>query len=184
MTVRETTIPGVLLIEPAVHGDARGFFVETFQTERYAEAGLPATWAQLNHSRSRKHTVRGLHTQVRRPQGKLVRVARGAIHDVVLDLRPGSPTFGEWEAHDLDDESHRQLWVPPGLAHGFCVTSPTADVVYACTSLYDPTDEGGVAWNDPDLGIAWPTTDPLVSDKDRALPRLRDLRPDDLPRVV
>ena len=175
MTVRETTIPGVLLIEPAVYGDERGFFVETFQTERYAEAGMPTSWAQLNHSRSRQHTLRGLHTQIRQPQGKLVRVARGAVYDVILDLRPKSPTFGEWEAHDLDDVAHRQLWVPPGLAHGFCVTSETADVVYACTSLYDPADESGVAWDDGDLGIPWPTASPLVSEKDQRLPRLAEM---------
>lgn len=183
MTVRETTIPGVLLVEPVVHGDARGFFVETFQTERYEEAGVPASWAQLNHSRSRQGTLRGLHTQVRTPQGKLVRVARGAIYDVVLDLRPGSPTFGQWEGHELDDEAHRQLWVPPGLAHGFCVTSEEADVVYACTTLYDGADESGVNAYDPDLGIRWPVADALMSEKDQRLPRLRDLGPDRLPRV-
>ncbi|MEM1056558.1 MAG: dTDP-4-dehydrorhamnose 3,5-epimerase [Bacteroidota bacterium] len=188
MTVRETTIPGVLVVEPVVHGDARGFFVETFQAERYAEAGIPGlgapvAWAQLNQSRSRKNTLRGLHTQIQRPQGKLVRVARGAIYDVVLDLRPGSPTFGQWEAHELDDEAHRQLWVPPGLAHGFCVTSEVADVAYACTTLYDGSDEGGVIWNDPDLSISWPVDAPLVSEKDRRLPRLRDLAPERLPQV-
>jgi len=184
MTVRETTIPGVRLVEPRVHGDARGFFVETFQAERYPEAGLPGAWAQLNHSRSRRGTLRGLHTQLQNPQGKLVRVARGAIYDVVLDLRAGSPTFGHWEAHELDDEAHRQLWVPPGLAHGFCVTSETADVVYACTTLYDAEDEGGVIWNDPDLDIPWPVETPLVSEKDQRLPRLRDLGANDLPQVA
>ena len=184
MNVRETSLPGVLVLEPVVHGDARGFFVETFQAERYTIAGVPGAWAQLNHSRSRRGTLRGLHTQIQNPQGKLVRVARGAIYDVVLDLREGSPTFGRWEAHELDDGSHRQLWVPPGLAHGFCVTSAEADVVYACTTLYDATDEGGVNALDPDLGIPWPASDPLLSEKDERLPRLRDLGPDDLPRVI
>ncbi|MEM6327257.1 MAG: dTDP-4-dehydrorhamnose 3,5-epimerase [Bacteroidota bacterium] len=186
MIVRETIIPGVRVIEPVVYGDARGFFVETFQTERYAEAGILAEragWAQLNHSRSRRGTLRGLHTQIRNPQGKLVRVARGAVYDVVLDLRLGSPTFGQWEAHELDDQTHRQLWVPPGLAHGFCVTSETADVVYACTTLWDASDESGVLWSDPDLGIPWPVTDPLVSERDQGLSLLRDLHAGDLPRV-
>ena len=183
VTVRETTIPGVRLIEPAVYGDARGFFLETFEASRYASAGVPSRWVQLNHSRSGGGTLRGLHFQRQNPQGKLVRVARGAVYDVVLDLRAHSPTFGRWEAHRLDDRAHHQLWVPPGLAHGFCVLSEVADFVYACTARYDPEDEGGVAWDDPGLGIEWPVAEPLVSEKDRALPRLQDLGPGDLPVV-
>ena len=183
MTVRKTTLPGVLLVAPVVHGDARGFFVETFAADRYAEAGIPTAWAQHNQSRSRRGALRGLHTQVRTPQGKLVRVARGAVYDVVLDLRRGSPTFGQWEAHTLDAERGHQLWIPPGLAHGFCVTSDEADFCYLCTERYDPADEGGVAWDDPDLAIPWPVADPVVSDKDRALPRLRDLPAASLPYV-
>ena len=187
MTVTETTIPGVLLVDPAVHGDARGFFVERYHAARYAEAGIgpgspggtaaggaPA-FVQDNHSRSQRGVLRGLHFQVRNPQGKLVEVLDGTLTDVVLDVRPGSPTFGRWEAFVLDAADHRQLWVPPGLAHGFCVTSERVDFLYKCTALYDPADEGGVVWDDPDLGIAWPTATPTLSDKDRALPRLRDL---------
>ncbi len=181
MTVRETTLPGVLLIEPAVYGDARGFFLETFEASRYEAAGVPTAWVQTNHSRSREGTLRGLHTQIQHPQGKLVRVARGSVYDVVLDLRLASSTFGQWEAHELSDANHHQLWIPPGLAHGFCVVSPEADFVYACTARYDAADEGGVAWDDPDLAIPWPVDRPLISEKDRALPRLRDLTPDDLP---
>ena len=181
VTVTETTIPGVLLVQPVVHGDARGFFVERYHAERYAEAGIGSgspdglAFVQDNHSRSQRGVLRGLHFQVRQPQGKLVEVLAGALVDVVLDVRPGSPTFGRWEAFRLDAADHRQLWVPPGLAHGFCVTSEQVDFLYKCTAPYDPADEGGVVWDDPDLGIAWPTDAPVLSAKDRALPRLRDL---------
>jgi dTDP-4-dehydrorhamnose 3,5-epimerase len=176
VTVTETTIPGVLLVAPAVHGDARGFFVERYHAVRYAAAGIGETgFVQDNHSRSQRGVLRGLHFQVQNPQGKLVEVLDGTLTDVVLDVRPGSPTFGRWEAFVLDAADHRQLWVPPGLAHGFCVTSERVDFLYKCTALYDPADEGGVVWDDPDLGIAWPTDAPTLSDKDRALPRLRDL---------
>ncbi len=184
MTVRPTTLPGVLLVEPRVFGDARGFFLERYHAERYAEAGIGA-FVQDNHSRSRRGTLRGLHFQRRHPQGKLVEVARGQIWDVVVDLRRGSPTFGQWEGFDLDDEAHRQLWVPVGFAHGFCVLSDEADVLYKCTDVYRPDDEGGIAWDDPDLAIDWPALETvLLSDKDRALPRLADLGPDRLPRVT
>jgi len=181
MTVRETSLPGILVIEPRVFGDARGFFLERYHAERYAEAGIGAGFAQDNHSRSSQGTLRGLHFQKSHPQGKLVEVARGAIWDVVVDLRRGSPTFGKWEGFELSDETHRQLWVPEGFAHGFCVLSEVADVLYKCTDVYRPDDEGGLAWDDPDLAIPWPEADPLLSDKDRTYPRLRDLGPADLP---
>lgn len=182
MTVHTTTLPDVLLIEPRVFGDARGFFLERYHAERYADAGLDVQFVQDNHSRSRRSTLRGLHFQRRHPQGKLVEVAQGRVWDVVVDLRPGSPAFGQWEGHELDDEAHRQLWVPPGFAHGFCVLSDHADVLYKCTDVYRPDDEGGVAWDDPDLRISWPVDSPLLSDKDRALPPLRTLAAADLPQ--
>lgn len=184
MTVHETTLPGVLLIEPRVFSDARGFFLERYHAARYAEAGIDAPFVQDNHSRSRLGALRGLHFQRTHPQGKLVEVACGRVWDVVVDLRAGSPTFGRWEGFGLDDEGHRQLWVPPGFAHGFCVLSDEADVLYKCTDVYRPDDEGGVAWDDPGLGIEWPgAAEPVLSAKDRALPRLADLGPDDLPHV-
>ena len=183
MTVRPTTLPGVLVVEPRVFGDDRGFFLESYHAGRYAEAGIGAAFVQDNHSRSARGVVRGLHFQRRHPQGKLVAVVRGAVWDVVVDLRAKSPTFGAWEAHGLSDEDHRQLWVPPGFAHGFAVLSESADVVYKCTDVYRPDDEGGVAWDDPDLAVPWPVDRPALSDKDRAYPRLRDLGPGDLPRV-
>ena len=184
MTVHTTTLPGVLLIEPRVFGDARGFFLERYHVAHYADAGLDVRFVQDNHSRSRRGTLRGLHFQRRHPQGKLVEVARGRVWDVVVDLRHGSPTFGQWEGFDLSDETHHQLWVPVGFAHGFCVLSDEADVLYKCSDVYRPDDEGGVAWDDPDLGIDWPQLEErLLSDKDRTLPRLADLGPDDLPHI-
>ena len=185
MTVRTTRLPGVLVVEPRVFGDDRGFFLERFHAERYAEAGIDAAFVQDNHSRSERGVVRGLHFQRRHPQGKLVEVARGRVWDVVVDLRRGSPTFGAWQGYELSDETHRQLWVPPGFAHGFAVLSDTADVLYKCTDVYRPDDEGGVAWDDPEIGIAWPDLDPVrLSEKDRALPALSALGPDDLPDVA
>ncbi|HEX8386110.1 MAG TPA: dTDP-4-dehydrorhamnose 3,5-epimerase [Rubricoccaceae bacterium] len=181
MTVTETTIPGVLLVRPVVHGDTRGFFVERYHAGRYAAAGIGPAFVQDNHSRSRRGVLRGLHFQKRHPQGKLVEVLRGRLFDVVVDVRPGSPTFGRAEGFTLDADEHRQLWVPPGLAHGFCVLSDAVDFLYKCTDVYRPDDEGGVVWDDPDLGVAWPIEAPLLSDKDRALPRLRDLTRADLP---
>lgn len=175
MTITETTIPGVLLVAPVVRGDARGFFVERYHAGRYAAAGIGPAFVQDNHSRSRRGVLRGLHFQVKRPQGKLVEVLAGCLYDVVVDVRPGSPTFGRWEGFTLDAADHRQLWVPPGLAHGFCVVSDEVDFLYKCTDVYQPGDEGGLAWDDPDLGIDWPCDAPTLSDKDRALPRLRDL---------
>lgn len=176
MIVTELDIPGVLLLEPRVYRDERGFFVETFRAEQFAELGLPKLFVQDNHSRSRKGTLRGLHFQRQYPQGKLVRVARGEVYDVTVDLREGSTTWGQYVGVHLSDEDHRQLWVPPGFAHGFCVLSDEADLLYRCTEYYKPGDEGGVRWDDPDLAISWPVSDPLLSPKDRELPSLRELK--------
>lgn len=175
MKITETELPGVVIIEPKVFGDERGFFVETFQTERYRAAGITDAFVQDNHSRSRRGVLRGLHFQHTRPQGKLVRVSRGSVFDVAADVDPASPTFGRYVAATLSDENHRQIWIPPGYAHGFCVLSESADFQYKCTTLYDPTDEAGVRWNDPDLDIRWPDIAPLLSAKDLGLPLLRDL---------
>jgi dTDP-4-dehydrorhamnose 3,5-epimerase len=168
----DSRLPGVIVIEPQVYRDARGYFLETFHAAKYAAAGLPSTFVQDNHSSSVRGTVRGLHLQVRKPQGKLLRVVEGAIWDVAVDVRRGSPTFGRWAAETLSSENFRQLYVPPGFAHGFCALSETAQVQYKCTELYDPADEIGIAWDDPALAIAWPTAAPLLSDRDRAHPTL------------
>ena len=177
MRVIETRLPGVRIIEPRVHGDSRGFFVETFQEERYRrDAGIELPFVQDNHSRSGRGVLRGMHSQRKRPQGKLVRVARGAVFDVAVDIDPRSPTFGKWVGVTLSDENCRQLWVPPGYAHGFVVLSDVADFEYKCTDYYDPSDEVGVMWNDPDVGIVWPLEDPLLSAKDQKLPSLAQLK--------
>ena len=172
MRVVPTELPGVLVIEPVVHRDARGFFLETYHAERFAQAGIPGPFVQDNHSRSARGVLRGLHAQRRKPQGKLVRAVEGAIFDVAVDVRPGSPTYGRWTAVTLDAESYRQLWIPAGFLHGFCVLSEWAEIEYKCTALYDRDDEVGVVWNDPDLGIVWPIEQPSLSPKDAALPRL------------
>ena len=175
MKVTETSLPGVLVIEPKVFGDARGFFCETFNAARYREAaGIDLAFVQDNLSRSVKGTLRGLHFQEPDPQGKLVHVVRGAVFDVAVDVRRGSPHFGKWFGIELSDENKRQLWVPPGFAHGFCVTSETADFAYKCTALYAQQNDRAVAWNDPAIGIAWPVAEPLLSAKDAAAPRLAD----------
>lgn len=178
MKVIETSIPGVLIFEPKVFGDARGFFVETFRESWLAEAGLDhIKFVQDNQSRSRKGVLRGLHFQTHNPQGKLVRAARGKVFDVAVDVRRGSPYFGQWVGVELDDISHRQFWIPPGFAHGFCVLSEEADFAYKCTSYYDPHSDGGILWNDPAVGIQWPELDSefLLSAKDMNLPLLQDL---------
>jgi dTDP-4-dehydrorhamnose 3,5-epimerase len=176
MRTLSTTLAGVLVIEPAVHGDHRGFFVETFREDAWREAGIDMTFVQDNHSRSHRGTLRGMHFQTAPGQAKLVRCARGAIFDVVVDLRRGSPTFGQWEGFVLDDESMRQLFVPIGFAHGFCVTSEVADVVYKCSSYYDGATESGIAYDDPAIGIAWPIgVEPIVSERDATAPRLADV---------
>ena len=161
-------------MEPDVFRDARGFFLETFHAKKYRAGGLPSDFVQDNHSRSQRGTLRGLHAQRTRPQGKLVRAVRGEIFDVAVDLRTGSPTFGRWTAATLSGENFRQLFVPPGFAHGFCVVSEIAEVEYKCTDFYDPADEVGVLWSS--VGIAWPVQEPLLSAKDQALPPLDQLR--------
>jgi dTDP-4-dehydrorhamnose 3,5-epimerase len=175
-----TRLDGLVLLAPAVHGDARGFFMETWRADVWEAHGVPAAFVQDNHSRSRRGTLRGIHFQTHPGQGKLVRCARGCIWDVVVDLRRGSPTFGRWEAVELDDVEHRQIWVPVGFGHGFCVLSETADVVYKCTSLYDPATEAGIRYDDPDVGIRWPDVEPLLSERDRTAPTLADIA-DQLP---
>lgn len=177
MLISETRLEGPRLIEPVVHGDERGFFVETFRTDRLAEAGIDRAFVQDNHSRSRHGVARGMHFQ--RGQWKLVRCARGAIIDVIVDIRVGSPTFGEWEAFELDDVSHRQLLVPDGFAHGFCVTSELADVTYKVSDYYDPESEAGFRFDDPAVGIDWPLPagELQVSARDKAAPLLEQLKP-------
>jgi dTDP-4-dehydrorhamnose 3,5-epimerase len=168
-------LPEVILVEPDVHRDARGFFVETYHLEKYRAGGIAGPFIQDNHSRSVQGTLRGLHAQRRRPQGKLVRAVDGEMFDVAVDIRRGSATFGRWVGVRLSGENFQQLYVPPGFAHGFCVLSAVVHVEYKCTDFYDAADEIGLAWSDPDVGIEWPIRDPIVSDKDRRLPRLRDL---------
>jgi dTDP-4-dehydrorhamnose 3,5-epimerase len=176
MRTLPTSLSGVTLIEPAVHGDHRGFFVETFREDAWTAAGIDIAFVQDNHSRSRRGTLRGMHFQTAPGQAKLVRCGRGAIFDVVVDLRRGSPTFGRWEGFVLDDESMRQLFVPIGFAHGFCVTSEVADVVYKCSSYYDAATESGIAYDDPAIGIEWPLgVEPIVSERDADAPRLADV---------
>ena len=181
MQVQQTEIPGVLIVEPKVFGDARGFFVETYQVERYAAAGLPGRFVQDNLSRSARGTLRGLHLQHPRAQGKLAWVADGEVLDVALDVRVGSPTFGRSVTTTLSSRTFRQFYLPPGFAHAFCVMSETALFAYTCTELYQPDHEIGVAWDDPDLGIEWPTRTPILSARDRSHRRLRDIPPDELP---
>jgi dTDP-4-dehydrorhamnose 3,5-epimerase len=175
MRALPTSLEGVLVLEPAVHGDERGFFVETYRASVWGGLGVDADFVQDNHSRSRRGTLRGMHFQTDPGQAKLVRCARGAIFDVAVDLRRGSPTFGQWEGHQLDDEGLRQLWVPVGFAHGFCVLSEVADVTYKCSSYYDPATEAGIAYDDPDVGIAWPDLELTVSERDRTAPRLAEV---------
>lgn len=168
MRFRPTGLDGVVVVEPDVHRDPRGFFLETWRADRWAEGGVDSTFVQDNHSRSVHGTLRGMHAQLRRPQAKLVRVLQGEIFDAVIDLRRGSPTFGRWIAERLSAENFRQIYVPVGFAHGFCVTSDWAEVEYKCSDFYDPGDELRLLWNDPAVGIEWPVADPVVSDKDRS----------------
>jgi dTDP-4-dehydrorhamnose 3,5-epimerase len=176
-----TRIEGPILIEPIVHGDARGFFVETYRKNVLAELGIRDDFVQDNHSRSGRGVVRGIHFQLPPGQAKLVRCARGAIFDVIVDLRRGSPTYGAWEGHELSDENHRQLYIPVGFGHGFCVLSELADVTYKVSGYYDASIERGIAYDDPDVGIEWPSeVELLVSERDASAPRLADVR-DELP---
>jgi len=170
-----TALPEVIRIEPRVFRDARGFFFESWHEAKFAAGGVPARFVQDNHSRSSRGTLRGLHMQSRFAQGKLVRCVAGEVFDVAVDARRGSPTFGRWVGETLSAENFRLLWVPPGFLHGFCVVSETAEVQYKCTEPYHPEDELGVLWSDPDLAIRWPVAQPLLSAKDAALPRLRDV---------
>lgn len=175
-----TKLDGVVLVEPTVHGDERGFFVETYSREAWAELGVDAEFVQHNHSRSSKGTLRGLHFQTEPGQAKLLRCPRGEILDVAVDLRRGSPTYGQWEAHVLDDKEHRQLFVPVGFAHGFAVLSEVADVAYLVSNYFDPATEKGIAWDDPDVGVEWGISEPLLSERDKSAPRLAEIA-DELP---
>jgi dTDP-4-dehydrorhamnose 3,5-epimerase len=172
LRVSATELPEVLLVEPQSFGDARGFFLEVFQAERYASAGILGPFVQDNLSRSVLGTLRGLHFQEPRAQGKLVQVLRGSVFDVAVDVRRGSPRFGHWVGVELSEQHPRQLWIPPGFAHGFCVLTDSADFFYKCTELYSPADERSVAWNDPRIGIRWPIAEPLLSKKDQRAPLL------------
>jgi dTDP-4-dehydrorhamnose 3,5-epimerase len=176
------SLPEVLLIEPGHFGDARGYFMETWHQERYAAAGIKLAFVQDNLSRSAHGILRGLHLQHPNAQGKLVYVLDGEVFDVAVDVRVGSPNFGKWTGAHLSSADHRQLWIPPGFAHGFCVTSETAMFAYKCTALYSVADELGVAWNDPALAVSWPVAEPRLSAKDAALPRLAEVDPARLPR--
>jgi dTDP-4-dehydrorhamnose 3,5-epimerase len=175
-----TDLPGVVIIEPRVFPDARGFFFESYHAERYAQAGIPSPFVQDNHSCSARGTIRGLHYQLRRPQGKLLRAIRGTVFDVAVDIRRGSPAFGRWTGVELSAENKRQIFIPAGYAHGFCVTSDVAEVEYKCTDFYVADDQHGVLWSDPTIGIRWPVRDPILSNGDRGhLPLTLDR--DDLP---
>lgn len=176
MRVAPSTLPGVLVIEPDVYQDNRGFFLETYHAERYREVGITGPFVQDNHSRSAGGTLRGLHLQLRRPQGKLIRVIEGEIFDVAVDVRRGSPHFGRWVGVNLSAQNFKQCFVPPGFAHGFCVLTPIAQVEYKCTDLYDPGGELGIAWNDPAIGIAWPISEPTLSARDSSHPPLDAIR--------
>ena len=175
MKVEQTKLEGVLLVTPAVFGDERGFFMETYNRDKARELGLPSDFVQDNHSKSSYGVLRGLHFQTPQWQGKLVRTVQGEIFDVAVDIRDGSVTYGEWVGFYLNDENKQQLYVPEGFAHGFCVTSETAEVVYKCTSLYAPEQEGSLLWNDPEIGIEWPIDVPNLSEKDKVGVKLVDL---------
>jgi len=177
MNVIKTKLKDCVIIEPKVFGDERGFFLETFQADRYADlAAISLPFVQDNHSRSSRGVLRGLHFQKTKPQGKLVRVVRGEVYDIAVDIRSGSPTYGQWEAVILSEGNKTQFWVPPGFAHGFLVLSETADFEYKCTDYYDPSDEGSLLWSDPDLNIPWPIDSPKLSEKDANAPLLADLK--------
>jgi dTDP-4-dehydrorhamnose 3,5-epimerase len=180
MTFRrvETRLDGLVLIEPAVYPDSRGFFLETFRADQYRDLGIDAEFVQDNHSRSQQGSIRAFHFQIVPGQAKLVRAARGAVFDVAVDLRRDSPTYGQHEAFELTDTNHRQLFVPIGFAHGFCVLSEVADVTYKVSSYYDSASERGIAFDDPELGVEWPASEPIVSDRDRSNPTLSEIGPE------
>ncbi|MBI4389792.1 MAG: dTDP-4-dehydrorhamnose 3,5-epimerase [Nitrospinae bacterium] len=175
MRAIKTSLDGVVLVEPKVYRDERGFFLESYVKRKYLELGIGGEFVQDNHSASTRNVLRGLHFQANRGQAKLVRVLRGEIFDVAVDVRRGSPSFGQWTGHRLSAENMLQMYLPVGFAHGFCVLSDYAEVVYKCTDYYSPGDERGIIWNDPDIGIEWPVDSPILSEKDRKNPRLREI---------
>ena len=176
MNVKTTDLPGVLILEPKVFSDTRGFFLETYNKEKYFAAGLPLEFVQDNLSFSSRGVLRGLHYQNPHAQGKLVYVLQGEVWDVAVDIRRDSPQFGQWTAITLSSDNKKQFYIPPGFAHGFCVLSETALFAYKCTDFYHPECDAGVRWNDPDIGIAWPVADPILSEKDKRQPLLKDMR--------
>jgi dTDP-4-dehydrorhamnose 3,5-epimerase len=183
MNVKETKLPGVLVLEPDVFSDDRGFFLETWNSERYEKAGIKGSFVQDNVSFSTRGVLRGLHFQYPQSQDKLVQVLSGEVVDVAVDIRKDSPTFGKWISEILSDVNHRQMYIPSGFAHGYCVTSETAVFSYKCTDFYNPGSEGGIIWNDPDINIDWLMEEPILSSKDADYPRLKDIRPEKLPHV-
>ncbi len=181
VTITPLSLPEILLVEPIAFTDHRGFFLETYHHRKYSEAGLNRTFVQDNHSRSYQSVLRGLHYQLRKPQGKLVYAVRGEIFDVAVDIRRGSPTFGKWAGTRLSETNHRQMFIPEGFAHGFAVLSESADVVYKCTQFYEPGDEYGIYWSDPEISIDWPVDRPVLSEKDQTFPVLSSVPEDHLP---
>lgn len=182
MKILETPLQGALVLEPDVFGDSRGFFYESYNQTKFRDAGIDGNFVQSNVSRSSKGTLRGLHYQWPNPQGKLVSVLQGEVYDVAVDIRHGSPTFGQWVGVMLSGENHRHIWIPEGFAHGFCVLSESAIFTYQCTALYDRAADAGIRWNDSELGIDWPISEPLLSEKDQKSPFLRDVPPARLPQ--
>lgn len=182
MKILKTSFPDVIVIDPKVYGDSRGFFLETYQNIKYQDLGIKKPFVQDNISRSTKSVLRGLHYQLERPQAKLVSVFRGAVLDVILDVRYGSPSFGQWISVELNEENHRQIYIPEGFAHGFLVLSDEADFFYKCTDYYHPASEFGIRWNDPNIGIQWQTANPILSDKDANYPLLDQMLPHQLPK--
>jgi len=176
MRVEKTNLDGVLVIKPEIFEDERGFFLESFNEDKYAKEGIEYNFVQDNHSRSSKGVLRGLHFQKTKPQGKLIRVVRGMVYDVAVDIRIDSPTYGQWESVILSEENKTQFWIPPGFAHGFLVLSDIADFEYKCTDYYEPSDERSLLWNDPDLNISWPIEDPKLSQKDKSALLFADLK--------
>jgi len=177
MKVHKTNLDKCIVIEPEVFSDHRGFFLETYQQNKYRDlVGINENFVQDNYSRAKKHVLRGLHFQIKKPQGKLVRVVKGEVYDVAVDIRPNSPTFGKWTSIILSEKNKKQLWIPKGFAHGFLVLSDFADFEYKCTDYYDPLDEGGIIWNDPYLKILWPINNPILSDKDSEAKKFMDLK--------
>ena len=183
MKVREKKLPGVLVLEPDVYSDERGFFLETWNSRRYLEGGIEDTFVQDNISFSKKGVLRGLHFQYPQSQAKLVQVLSGEVVDVAVDIRRDSSTFGQWITEVLSEANHKQMYIPSGFAHGYFVTSETAIFSYKCTDFYNPASEGGIIWNDPDIKIDWPVKEPMLSVKDASFPRLRDIEPEKLPRL-